>query len=403
MTHERLTYLLNQFTGKEMVEDERNELKHFLDGLSDNDVSEELVRPLLEEKLSGPSDHRTQITMENVLQSVFAVDKPKPLLRSDEIVEVPQPYIAARSAHRVHFLREWSWAAAIILVSSIGAYFLATNKKNKATTVTTQTVVAIRPGINRALLTIGNARPIDLSDNKTGIVVGAAITYNDGERIADAGQILQLATPRGGQYQAVLPDGTKVWLNAASSIRFPAKFAPDKREVEVSGEVYMEVAQNNKQPFSVKTGGTWVQVLGTSFNINAYPDEGIQRTTLISGIVKVLAASHSEHPGIILKPGQTAITGRDEEGKIKVSNANIDWVLAWKNGFINFESGSFQEVMRQIERWYDIDVKFEGAIAPVRIEGRMDRGVQLSDLMGLLNNFGIRTRLEGRTLILGGN
>src|SRR5690606_17768001 len=179
----------------------------------------------------------------------------------------------------------------------------------------------------------------------------------------------------------------------------PAQFSSASRNVEITGEVYLEVARNANQPFSVLLNGATIDVLGTSFNVNAYEDGDGVKTTLIGGSVRV---SPSGMDGVVLKPRQQAIifSPQGAQPKIKVTDANIEQTLAWKNGFINFESADFKEVMQQIERWYDITVKYEGAVPSVNIEGRMDRGVQLSDLMYFLNGFGIHTRLEGRILII---
>ncbi|SEW01619.1 FecR domain-containing protein [Chitinophaga arvensicola] len=313
--------------------------------------------------------------------------------------------------YRVHFLRGLWWAAAaIVVIGTTVAVMLFSGHQPKSPGTDNQVAATseILPGINRAVLTVGNNQPINLSNDKQGISVGATIAYNDGERIADIGKTLQLATPRGGQYQAVLPDGTKVWLNAASSIKFPSKFPVDKREVEVSGEVYMEVAQNSKQPFVVKTGSTEIQVLGTSFNINAYPNEEVQRTTLISGAVKVVATARDENAGnsdqyresVILQPGKQAFYNPAKQ-QMEVQPADIDQAIAWKNGIIYFDGATLQEIMRQLERWYDIKVVYENNTIPSRrLAGKMTRDVPFTGLLKNLEKLGIHYKLQDRTLIV---
>jgi ferric-dicitrate binding protein FerR (iron transport regulator) len=214
----------------------------------------------------------------------------------------------------------------------------------------------ILPGINKAILTIGDNKPIDLASNKTGITINKVITYNDGEKIADAGQLLELSTPKGGQYQLLLPDGSKIWLNAASSIKFPSMFKGDKREVAISGEAYLEIAKNTRQPFIVTTGKTSIQVLGTSFNINAYPDENAIKTTLITGSIKVVSGTKE----VLLKPGeQSEITGSDQ---CLTHSADIADVLAWKNGMFHFNKTTIEPIMRQLSRWYNLEVIYKGEV-----------------------------------------
>lgn len=302
---------------------------------------------------------------------------------------------------RVHLLRRWWWAAAASIV--IGSTFVVTRfsdrpSKSPGTNNLAITPPDILPGNNRAVLSVGNRPAINLSNSKQGITIGASITYNDGERIADIGEILVLTTPRGGQYQAVLPDGTKVWLNAASSIKFPSKFSTDRRVVEVSGEVYMEVAKNDKQPFFVKSGSTEILVLGTSFNINAYPDEAVLKTTLISGAVKVVTTSAGNSQSVILAPGKQAFYNAAKQ-QMEVQPADIDQTIAWKNGFIYFDGATLQEIMRQLERWYDIKVVYEHNIVPsTKLAGKMTRDVPLTGLLNNLEKLGIKCKLQGSTL-----
>ncbi|MGN6420066.1 MAG: FecR family protein [Pseudobacter sp.] len=338
-----------------------------------------------------------------------------PLLREklfDQILQQRETPV-----RRIPLYRRWGWAAALLVLLGGSIYFFTTTGKNEKNNIVQDqhNKKDILPGTNRAMLTLSDGTVITLDSAANGAIAqqgnASVVKLANGELRYETNGVAQhkvmmntMVTPKGGQYQLTLPDGTKIWLNAASSITYPAVFAGNERSIKVSGEVYMEIAKDARRPFLVDVDGrSTVQVLGTSFNINSYTDEGIIRTTLVEGSVKVKAAhSRRNQQAVTLKPGQQAvITSNSDE--IRLQPANIDQVLAWKNGFINFESGSFQEVMRQIERWYDIDVKFEGAKPPVSIEGRMDRGVKLSDLMGLLNNFGIHARLEGRTLILSEN
>ncbi|MBO9632350.1 MAG: FecR family protein [Chitinophagaceae bacterium] len=314
--------------------------------------------------------------------------------------------------HRIPAYRRWTWAAAIVLLLGGTAYFYFNSDKQHQPVIAGQTDNKnnIQPGTNKAVLTLSDGTVIILDSAANGTIAqqgnASVIKLPNGEIRYDAngnatGKVMMntMTTPNGGQYNLVLPDGSRIWLNAASSITYPAAFTGNERQIKVSGEVYMEIAKDKSRPFLVDVDGrSVVQVLGTSFNINSYANEGRIKTTLIQGSVKVNNSRGTGH-GVMLQSGQQAvITGNSED--IRVQPANIEYVLAWKNGFINFESMNFQEIIRQIERWYDIDIQLEGHMPAVKIGGRMDRGVQLSDLMLFLNNFEIRTRLEGRKLIL---
>lgn len=300
---------------------------------------------------------------------------------------------------RISLLRRWYVAASVLLVLAAGGYIWTTSKKTAPTLAkedkSLQTDIA--PGTNRAILMVGN-KSINLSGNKTGIAVGNSVTYMDGERIADAGELLQLVTPRGGQYQVVLPDGSKVWLNAASGIKFPSRFAGEAREVQVTGEVYMEIAKNARQPFFVRTANATVQVLGTSFNINAYENEQEEKTTLIEGSVKVQLTASPKIAGLVLKPGQQAVL--KQHAPLKVRSIDPESVVAWKNGFFNFDGMPLEEALKQLERWYEITVKYEGRVPDRYFEGKIDRELSLSQLLKILKETGVNFRLEGRTLII---
>jgi hypothetical protein len=298
------------------------------------------------------------------------------------------------TAHRVHFLKT-SWfryAAAVLLLAGGATIWYAQSHKSGEQLVQAKDIL---PGTNRAILTIGNNNKIDLASNKTGITVGHSITYTDGEKIAEAGQRLQLTTPPGGQYQAVLPDGSKVWLNAASSISFPSKFDGKERSVDVTGEVYLEVAKNSKQTFVVNANGAQIQVLGTSFDINTYKDEDAVKMTLIEGRVKV----KTDKAETLVKPGEQAQISQ-QQLKVVVA-ADIEKIMAWKNGLFNFEGTHLKELMRQLQRWYNIEVVYEKQVPDIEFVGKISRNVPLSDLLAGLEGVGVHFRLEeGRRLVV---
>ncbi|MCK7558434.1 DUF4974 domain-containing protein [Chitinophaga sedimenti] len=225
------------------------------------------------------------------------------------------------------------------------------------------------------------------------------LTYNGGDPTATI-IYNNLSTPRGRQFRVLLPDGTKVWLNAASSLRYPTAFVGDKREVAVVGEVYFEVAKNAAQPFIIDVDGkARIQVLGTRFNVNAYANEASIRTTLVDGSVKVF--SDEDASFVVLQPGQQAQISHANGSAIKVvSDADVDKAVAWKSGIFNFNNSSLQEVMRQVERWYDIEVVYEKNIPDITFGGKLSNDVSLSGLLQSLKESDVNFRIEGRKVIV---
>lgn len=263
-------------------------------------------------------------------------------------------------------------------------------------------------GGNRATLTLADGSSIVLDDAANG-----ALAQQGGTQVLklNAGQLAYsrsketpsstilyntISTPRGGQYQIVLPDGSKVWLNAASSLRFPISFTGMAREVEVTGEAYFEVAENKDQPFSVRMGDAVVQVLGTDFNINAYHDEPVIKTTLLSGSIKVIKKENEQ----VMLPGQQALLNK-EHNRIKIiNNVDLEEVIAWKNGFFIMNNADVATIMRQVSRWYDVDIRYEGEIPKMRLGGNLSRNVNLSEMLKILKVYNVGSRIEGNTIII---
>lgn len=288
---------------------------------------------------------------------------------------------------RVRLWPRLAAAAVILILFSAGIYFYG----HKETVIAKQDVA---PGSNKAMLTLTNGKTINLSNLKTGVVIdAAALTYNDGTRITEetktsTPQQMILHTPKGGTYGIVLPDGTKVWLNAASTLKFPATFADLKeRKVALNGEAYFEVAANVKQPFRVETNSQLVEVLGTHFNINAYEGEAIAKTTLLQGSVRV--------GKLLLKPGEQAA------GAVKVTDINIDEIIGWKNGYFVFENEQLPSIMRKISRWYDVEIVFKGEMPADEFGGRVTRFVNLSQVLKKLELTNkVHFKIEGKTVIV---
>ncbi|MEO6682317.1 MAG: FecR domain-containing protein, partial [Ginsengibacter sp.] len=205
-----------------------------------------------------------------------------------------------------------------------------------------------------------------------------------------------VTTPRGGQYQLVLADGTKVWLNAASSIRFPAAFTGKERNVEITGEVYFEVADNAVKPFIVKSNAVEIKVLGTSFNVNAYEDENAMKTTLLEGSVEVLMDKERS----FLKPGEQAVVSHKSENIRVNKNANLEEVIAWKNGLFYFDEDNVETIMKKISKWYDVEVVFDGGISLRKFNGQLKREANISHVIDILEEGGVSIKIIGKKVIV---
>jgi transmembrane sensor len=300
-------------------------------------------------------------------------------------------------------------AASILLFLSFGTYFLL-HKKNSVQPFVISRAKDIAPGGNKAILTLANGQKIILNSVGNGLLAeqgNSAINKTaDGqvvyavsgsENTASEIQYNLLTIPRGGEYQAlVLPDGSKVWLNSASSLRYPIAFTGNERKVELTGEAYFEVAHNAAKPFRVTSNGQTVEVLGTHFNINAYDDEPAIKTTLLEGKVKVTATANNEVR--ILQPGQqSALNSR----LFDVTPVETDEAVAWKNGQFMFENDNIQYIMRSISRWYNVTVEYSGAIPGDSFGGGISRFKNVSEVLNVLQLTGkVHFEMEGRKIIV---
>jgi ferric-dicitrate binding protein FerR (iron transport regulator) len=275
-------------------------------------------------------------------------------------------------------------------------------------------VIDIEAGENKAILTLGDGSKIILDDAKNGVlanqggnsVLKAAegeVIYSFLSEVNDSLVQDELApvvyntieTPKGGKFQIKLPDGSKVWLNAASSLRFPTAFSGSKRQVELKGEAYFEVSPDKSKIFEVNTRNQVVQVLGTHFNINAYLDEPSVNTTLLEGSVRVsdLRTNISQ----LLRPGeQSKLSERIEIINMK----NTNEAVAWKEGYFQFDQADIKTVMRQIERWYDVSIVYEGNLPNYRFGGEIERNLSLLQVLKILEKTKVHFRLEGREVIV---
>ncbi|MBB5440933.1 ferric-dicitrate binding protein FerR (iron transport regulator) [Pedobacter sp. AK017] len=293
-------------------------------------------------------------------------------------------------------LRIWiSSAAAVFILMAAGFYFYI-SKFSPAPLGKQQTITDVMPGGDRAVLTLADGSTIILDQAKKGILASEGNTsvsktgngqlkydvLKNGPGTKTAVTYNTVSTPKGGQYHVILPDGTGVWLNAVSSIKFPTSFANKERNVEITGEAYFEVKANAASPFIVKAGETNVRVLGTHFNVMAYADEVSVNTTLLEGRVKVFAGKNVS----TIMPGQQAVTAK---GMIHVANVDVEEAIAWKNGYFYFKDADVKTVMRQISRWYDVDVEYKGTDSETAFSGKMHRNVNISKVLEMLSYFKI--------------
>lgn len=289
------------------------------------------------------------------------------------------------------------WAAAAVVTGMVAAGFWWRVARNTPAYV--QQAAVIKPGSSKAVLTLGNGQTIAL-DSAGHQQIGASVSQQGGQLLyadnAGAPQQNTLTTPRGGQFRVTLPDGTEAWLNANSSLTYPTAFSGNQRLVAVQGEVYFAVAKDATRPFQVRVNdGPVIDVLGTEFNVNAYTDEPSINTTLVQGKVNVHLGSAS---AVVLQPGQQA---RVVDGHLNmVPGVDVDQITAWKNGVFNFEGVDVPGVMRQLSRWYDIEVVYAGAIPQRRFGGEIQRGLQLKQVLVVLEKVGIKYKIAGRQLIV---
>jgi len=299
------------------------------------------------------------------------------------------------------------YAAAIIMVLGVTAYFYSQRKGRLQNFQVAQNI--IRPGGDKAILTLADGTSVILDSASNGRLAmqgSSQVIQKDGQLIysidrpnsaASATPIPEynvMETPHGGQYRLMLPDGSQVWLNAASRLRYPVAFTGHNREVELTGEAYFEITENKSAPFVVKTQKLSVNVLGTGFNVNAYEDEPVIATTLVHGSVKVVSASGTA----LVQPGQQVAID-NATLQMKTSTPNLDNVLAWKEGKFHFDGASIYTIMRQISRWYDVHVVYQGNIPETAFDGSLLRTAYPTSLLHALElTKEIHFRIDGKTI-----
>jgi ferric-dicitrate binding protein FerR (iron transport regulator) len=299
-------------------------------------------------------------------------------------------------------------AACVLILALVAVWTLIQNRFGKKAAGMTEIAAKndVAPGGDKAILTLGDGSHVVLDTAGNGLTIqqGAGkIRKSDGRLVYDIAYesnqnkplFNTITVPRGGQYQITLSDGSRVWLNAASSLRFPAVFQGNERKVELTGEAYFEVAKNSRAPFLVEAGSMQVRVLGTDFNVMAYSDEDQVRTTLINGSVRIVNGNDS----LSLRPAQQACL-YDNGTLSKIENASVEEEIAWKQGDILFRNAGIEAVMRSIARWYDVEVEYKGKPAD-RFNVDIPRNVPLSEVLKILQlTNGVHLHIEGRKVIV---
>lgn len=403
MDFERFQYLLGQHKKRQLSGAEREELLVLTDNASEEQWKA-LVTRLLQTTQWQPASLDKEY-LDKELLSVLSADKIQVDQKSDHIPPGARPSL---------FIG-WRWiaAASIFLLFTVSAFFWLQYRRQAMLAVSPTLSAYMPPGHKGAILTLADGSQLVLDSLNNGMIAtqkGTHVILNNGQLLYKAQQTSEVSyntvtTPNGRQYTVILSDGSRVWLNAGSSLKYPTTFSDNERIVELSGEAYFEVTKvmgkhaAGKIPFIVKTASQQVLVLGTSFNINAYSNEAVVKTTLLEGMVRVGAAGSSP-AAVTLKPGQQAVFTAPA---IKIAPAainvidhpDIDQVIAWKNGAFNFEDLPLPEAMRQLERWYDIRVIYENGVPDIRFFGGVDRNMNLGDLLEMLAKAGLKYRMEG--------
>ncbi|QJB38367.1 FecR domain-containing protein [Chitinophaga oryzae] len=399
-TQDRLTYLLGQALQRVATAAELQELSTLIREDASGAVTQQVESRLLQELPDNTADGYDVAYWDDVAGRILAADRPE----------------QAEVAPRVTPLRRLRWmpaAAAAVVLLAVGAYWLwKPAAPPPAAIAATPVQKDVAPGGNKAVLTLADGTELPLDSAASGALAqqgntnilqpaGGQLVYNSSGN-ATVLQYNTLRTPRGGQFQVTLPDGTKVWLNAESALKYPVAFNGAVRQVELTGEAYFEVARHAAMPFkvTVRTGqqndSMEVAVLGTQFNIMAYADEAVVKTTLLEGAVKVSSHGNSRQ----LAPGQGAQLDKQQDQLTFQPQANTEEAVAWKNGLMQLEGKDIASVMRMIARWYNVEVVFTAPVA-AHFHGIIPRNVPVSQVLKILEMTGeVHFEIRDRQIIV---
>ncbi len=394
---DQFAVLFQKLLNNECLPEEVDNLVEWMASEKTDEASKQLIRDQLAVPVhSNEINEKVRQRLEIHLGAILKEDKPV-------------------SKSKVISIKFRKYAAAVLIVMMAGGAYFFIKKESIKEAVKTEAISSrfkndILPGGNRAILTLANGRNIILDNVHNGTLAQQGnvdvvklnpgeISYNKLNDLLDEKKsgifYNTISTPRGGQFQVVLPDGSKVWLNAESSLHFPTAFTGNERKVELTGEGYFEIAKNADMPFKVNVNNAIVEVLGTHFNINAYGDETAMKTTLLEGSVKVLAYEKTQ----VLKPGEQ-LTMKNNGFEQLLNNVNTEQVLAWKNGLFDFSDVDLRSIALQLSRWYQVDISFEGNIPDKHISGIISRKNNISTILGMLEfTAGIHSRIDGAKVV----
>lgn len=387
----RIEELLERYASRTATEAELAELTEWFSSTANEAPFNAFVEQLLIKQQPAAQDPGWDMLYEKIRAG-------RPVLEEEQPASV------------VNMRKRWLVAASIVALLGIGAWLWRVNAPGESHPENKQAgIPSIGPGREGAILTLADGSTMLLDTLGNGLVTtqsGVQVTLENGALNYEKGHTTAavsyntMSTPKGRQFVLQLPDGTRVWLNAASSIRYPVAFSTNTRRVEITGEAWFEVAPDRNKPFLINIHNrSEVEVLGTSFNVNAYSDEPQISTTLLEGRIRVSVPGTATGNNIMLKPGQQTQLINNELHLIK--NPDLSKVMAWKNGLFNFEGAGLKEMMRQLERWYDIEVVYEGNVPDVHFFGKLSRKLDLSTILAALKGFGLHFRMEeNRKLVI---
>jgi transmembrane sensor len=295
----------------------------------------------------------------------------------------------------------WKVAAAVLFILGTATYFWSLRAPRQIVDVKPK--VRVLPGNNKATLTLANGTSVTLDSTGNQVIQQGhvAVHQQNGQlqyTLQGNETVLNynvLTVPRGAQYKLILPDGTKVWLNAASKLKYPTAFVGKERVVELEGQGYFEIARNEAQPFKVKVNDIAVQVLGTNFDIMAYGDEGSVKTTLLDGAVNIVHREKQQ----LLKPGQQAVVD-NTTNQLSVHQADMDMVMAWRTGFFELDGTDLPTILRQLSRWYDVEIVNKLNTSTEALSGRISRNLELKDVLQALEGNEVQFSIEGNKVIV---
>lgn len=405
MEIQQIQALLEKYTTDQLSEKELEELSNGLSQLSEKEQEElfKMYAPLWQQAKAG------------TLPATTAEPNWQQLLN----VAVSSGNTATTSRVIPLYKRAWLRYAAVFVLIAAGGYLWLTSKpvtkQKQQAPIAYQQPVQIKPGGNKATLTLSNGNNITLDSAINGSLVmqgstqvmklqDGSIIYKNGAGENSETLYNTISIPKGGQYQLTLADGTKVWLNASSSLHYPVAFNKKNRTVNLEGEAYFEVAKDRSRPFQVFYKNMKVEVLGTHFNIMAYEDEQATKTTLLEGSVKISAITErsgqaGRAQSAILKPGEQAVATANAPLTIHHSS-DVEEAVAWKNGFFHFDKADMPTVLRQVARWFNLEIVYKGPVSQDLFSGKIERNLPLQSILNLFKQSNLNFELKGRTLII---